>query len=67
MNDLGINELMLPCGSDIREFMEDMQCSQELSTWRDMSFNAVGERIEPGGSPGSWKVCCCTACVLSLL
>ena len=69
MNDLGINEQMLPCGSDIREFMEDMQVSQELSTWRHMSFNAVGERIEPGDSPGSWKVRCCTALrnILSLL
>ena len=48
-------------GLMIRELMEDMQGLQELSVWRDMSFGAVGERIEPSDSPGQWKVCCCTA------
>ena len=68
MNDLGIDEEMLPSGSDIREFLEDMQGSQELSDWTNMNFGGEGQ-AEPGDSPGRWKVRCCTALrnILSLL
>ena len=62
MNDFGLDEAGLPCGSDFRDWMADAQGPRNFCDWTGMNFSKFGERIEvAGGSSGLWKVSCCTA------
>ena len=65
MNEFGVNEDLLPCGADFRDWMADAQGPRRMSRWQAFNFSKHGEqigRIEVAGdSSGLWRVSCCTA------